>query len=269
MARVNPDGVSRKNSVRLPSAQEMSIRRNYEARLDPTAVPKRIASGRGGYAMTVDDAVAAASLMDRTRVVSPFAGLPVAAQTAEFKTAQGAFGDSDTTGGTWDEYFDYDQSGYNYANLATTVIDPDTGQPTGGPVVSGSGREPAPITLIPTSSINPERPRTVAAGYDGSRKVLTVVFRDGTFYNYYDVSEGEWASFKVNHSKGRYIFAVLDAKPRGTASMASASMAAREGLYRIARTGQWVYDGQLTGQTDRSAARINPTKSKKPRKARK
>jgi hypothetical protein len=46
-------------------------------------------------------------------------------------------------------------------------------------------------------------------------------------------------------------------------------MAAREGLYRIARTGQWVYDGQLTGQTDRSAARINPTKSKKPRKARK
>jgi hypothetical protein len=269
MARVNSDGYTRKTSARLPSAQELSIRRNYEAKADPLGMPKRLASGRGGYASSADEAIAAASLMDRTRVVSPFAGLPVAAQTAEFSTAAGFYGDTDGTGGAWDEYFDSEQSGYDYQNRATTTIDPTTGKPTGGPVVSGSGREPAPISLIPTSTINPDRPRTVAAGYDGGRNVLTVVFRDGTFYNYYDVTEGEWAQFKTTQSKGRFILAWLDAKPRGTANMANASMLAREGLYRIARTGQWVYDGQLTGQTDRSVPRINPTKSRKTRKAKK
>ena len=39
---------------------------------------------------------------------------------------------------------------------------------------------PAALTDIPTSSTNVRRPRTVAAGYDEEREVLTVMFRDGT-----------------------------------------------------------------------------------------
>ena len=261
MARRRSDGLPRVTSARLPSEQELAIRRNHEARANPNLVPKRIASGRGGYAMSADDATAAASLMDRSQFTSPLMGLPVAASVGEFREAAGFFGDSDGSGGLWDEYYDEDQTGYNYDNLATTRI--INGRPYGGPVVSGGGREPAPISIVPTSSTNPERPRTVAAGYDDSRNVLTVVFRDGTFYNYYDVTEPEWNRFKSEHSKGRYILDVLNDKPRGTASMAQASLAAREGLYRIARTGQWIRDGQVSGQIDRTLApRLNPTKSR-------
>jgi hypothetical protein len=62
---------------------------------------------------------------------------------------------------------------------------------------------PADLTDIPTSTTNVSRPRTVAAGYDASRKVLTVVFRDGTLWNYDNVTEGEWLNFQASISKGR------------------------------------------------------------------
>ena len=263
MARKASDARSRATDVRLPSEQELAIRRNYESRSNPSVVPRRVASGRGGYAMSADDAIAAASLMDRSQFSSPLAGLPVAASVGEFKEAAGFFGTSaDSADGLWDEYYDGEQSGYGYRNLATTRI--VRGKPVGGPVTSGSGREPAPISIVPTSTTNPQRPRTVAAGYDDGRNVLTVVFRDGTFYNYYDVTDDEWTQFKASYSKGRYILSVLDGKARGTARMANTSLAAREGLYRIARTGQWVRDGQVSGQIDRSLApRVNPTKSRR------
>jgi len=263
MARRARDGQARATEAVLPSEQELAIRRNYESRANPRLVPRRIASGRDGYAISADDAIAAASLMDRDQFASPLVGLPVAASVGEFKEASGFFGTSaDSSDGLWDEYYDGDQGGYNYRNLATTRI--IKGKPYGGPVTSGRGREPAPISIVPTSTINPERPRTVAAGYDDKRSVLTVVFRDGTFYNYYDVTADEWTQFKASYSKGRYILAVLDGKPRGTARMANASLAAREGLYRIARTGQWVRDGQVSGQIDRSLApRVNPTRSRR------
>lgn len=239
----------------------MAIRRNYEARSNPLT-PKRIVSGRGGYAMSADDAIEAAGLMDRSNFASPLTGLPIAASVGEFKEASDFFGDRDGSGGLWDEYYDDDQSGYGFENLAGRVRN-GTRVP-GTPVTKGRGRGPAPISIVPTSTTNPERPRTVAAGYDDRRSVLTVVFRDGTFYNYYDVNENEWAQFKAEHSKGRYIMAVLDNKPRGTARMANASLAAREGLYRIARTGQWINDGQVGGQIDRSMPpRLNPTKSRR------
>lgn len=260
MARMADDARARTTSATLPSEQELAIRRNFESRLDPL-VPRRVASGRGGYAMTADDAIAAASLMDRSQFTSPLAGLPVSASVGEFKTAAGFFGGADGSGGSWDEYYDGEQGGYRYNNNAKTTI--VGGKPTGGAVVSGRGRQPAPISVVPTSTTNPDRPRTVAAGYDASRSVLTVVFRDGTFYNYYDVAEDEWTQFKSMQSKGRYILSVLDGKARGTARMGSASLASREGLYRIARTGQWVNDGQVSGQIDRSVpARLNPTKSR-------
>lgn len=263
MARKASDAKFSGRAAPLPSEQELAIRRNYEARNNPL-VPKRIASGRGGYAMTTEDAVAAATLMDRSQFVSPIAGLPVAASVGEFKEAAGFFGDSDGSGGLWDEYYDDQQSGYGYTNRAGSVRG-GTRVP-GEAVTAGRGRQPAPISIVPTSTTNPERPRTVAAGYDDRRGVLTVVFRDGTFYNYYDVSEDEWSAFKASYSKGRFIMAVLDNKPRGTARMANASLAAREGLYRIARTGQWINDGQVSGQIDRSMpARLNPTKSRRRR----
>lgn len=263
MARRSSDGRARVTEAQLPSEQELAIRRNYEARANPSMVPKRIASGRGGYAMSAEDAIAAASLMDRSQFSSPLAGLPVAASVGEFREASGFFGTSaDSADALWDDYYDADQGGYDYRNLAGSVRS-GTRVP-GSAVTKGRGREPAPISIVPTSTTNPQRPRTVAAGYDDGRSVLTVVFRDGTFYNYYDVDENEWAQFKASYSKGRYILDVLDGKPRGTARMANASLGAREGLYRIARTGQWTRDGQVSGQIDRSLPpRVNPTRSRR------
>lgn len=279
MAR-NSDARTRKTSVSLPSEQEMAIRRNHESRFDPN-IARRSASGRGGYQMSADDAIAAASLMDRTRVISPFAGLPTAASVGEFRGTTDPYEqeklarqelakiykltDDDSF---WGQDYDEDQSGYDYNNLAQPTLDPSTGRVRGGAVTKGRGRQPAPISVVPTSTTNPDRPRTVAAGYDESRRVLTVVFRDGTFYNYYDVEPEIWQQFKALPSKGQFIIPkVLDNYPRGTANMASASLAAREGLYRIARTGQWVNDGQVSAQYDRSLApRLNPTKSRSRKK---
>ena len=66
-----------------------------------------------------------------------------------------------------------------------------------------SPNAPAALTDVPTSSLNASRPRTVAAGYDENRKILTVVFRDGTIWNYSGVSAGEWQNFHASISKGR------------------------------------------------------------------
>jgi hypothetical protein len=263
MARPS-DGRGRTARVVLPSQQEMAIRTNRESRSEPS-IPKRIASGRGGYAMTAEDAVAAASLMDRSNVVSPLAGLPTAASVGQFTEASSFLDDLS------DEYYEYDQSGYGYTNRSPQAFDAKTTADKARRMGLGNTeRDPAAITILPTSSTNPDRPRTVAAGYDGDREVLTVVFRDGTFYNYYTVSETEWAAFKAEYSKGRYILSKskggggLDDKPRGTARMANTSLAGREGLYRIARTGQWINDGQVSGQFDRSLPpRLNPTRSRR------
>lgn len=62
---------------------------------------------------------------------------------------------------------------------------------------------PAQLTDVPTSSLNASRPRTVAAGYDASRLMLTVVFRDGTVWNYPNVTPGQWQNFHASISKGR------------------------------------------------------------------
>jgi hypothetical protein len=64
---------------------------------------------------------------------------------------------------------------------------------------------PADLTDRPTSTTNVSRPRTLAAGYDQNLNggTLTVVFRDGTFWNYYGVTEGEWQNFHSSISKGK------------------------------------------------------------------
>lgn len=127
----------------------------------------------------------------------------------------------------------------------------DQYDPTTGAEYQNFGETPdmqdesaAPLTVVPTSTINPERPRTVAAGYDKKEQKITVVFRDGTFYNYYHVSPNEWQAFKSRVSKGRYIYSYLDSKPRGPADIAGISATARKAFYRIARGSQKLHGGR-------------------------
>ena len=73
----------------------------------------------------------------------------------------------------------------------------------------------APFTEVPTKTTNPNRPRTTAAGYDPVTRTLTVAFRDGTYWNYYEVTPLEAANFRRANSKGRFIRLYLDHKPYG------------------------------------------------------
>jgi hypothetical protein len=107
---------------------------------------------------------------------------------------------------------------------------------------------PADLTVVPTSTTNPKRPRTVAAGYDEDEEKLTVVFRDGTFYNYYEVDANEWKAFKANRSKGAIIYQMLDFKPRGPADVSSLSKAAQQAFYRFSRGSQIASKGVVAGQ---------------------
>ena len=63
----------------------------------------------------------------------------------------------------------------------------------------------AKLTLKGTSTTNTARPRTTAAGYDKDTKIMTVVFRDGTWWNYYDVPFDIWEDFEYAESKGRFL----------------------------------------------------------------
>jgi hypothetical protein len=110
---------------------------------------------------------------------------------------------------------------------------------------------------VPTSSTNYSRPRTVAAGYTpdpdypkSDNGTMTVVFRDGTFYNYYKVTHGEWQSFHASYSKGKPWLnrgkpgwkqtsdGLFVGKPRGNADMSQVLPEVREALYRVARATQ-------------------------------
>lgn len=65
----------------------------------------------------------------------------------------------------------------------------------------------------PTPSINPPRPRTLAAGYDKETGVMRVRFRDGQVYGYADVTPNEWRNFRRVKSPGRAISRTFNAKP--------------------------------------------------------
>lgn len=112
-------------------------------------------------------------------------------------------------------------------------------------------------TEIPTSTTDYSRPRTVAAGYDAERQTMTVVFRDGTFYNYYEVTRSEWLAFRASISKGnpwlnrrnknQGFDGLFLSKPRGVADVNSISPQVRELLYRVARS-QQVYKSDKLGK---------------------
>jgi hypothetical protein len=105
-------------------------------------------------------------------------------------------------------------------------------------------QEAAPITILPTQTINPKRPRTVAAGYrpntseDSRKGTLTVIFRDGTYYNYYEVDVTTWYYFKAAPSKGRFIARYLDSHPRGYAEISYITARAQQLQYYVSRVNQ-------------------------------
>lgn len=131
---------------------------------------------------------------------------------------------------------------------------------------------PAPITVVPTTTINPPRPRTVAAGWQATDEngagTLTVIFRDGTYYNYYDVPEDVWNGFRASPSKGRYIRSSLDNFSRGRADMSGHASDARaravmEALYAESRAAQtFAYQRGVFNKRSHNATRNSPRPSK-------
>ena len=165
--------------------------------------------------------------------------------------------------GDYFDYFDSQEKALDYlrSNQSIDYRTEEPGTTGSGVAVSGlmagvskTTADAAPITDIPTTTSNPERPRTVAAGWESYEHrrvaggtddvgVLTVVFRDGTYYNYYDVGRGEWMSFRRSRSKGEFIRIFLDAKRHGDASVGAPAAAVSEIIYRIARTSQAIRGG--------------------------
>lgn len=120
---------------------------------------------------------------------------------------------------------------------------------------------PAALSEIPTSSSNASRPRTLAAGWHkevGSNRDpreerfgrLTVMFRDGTLYNYYDVSYAEWRTFKGSLSKGPMLNRAsksqgydgfLLSHPHGPADISEVPEEIQRGIQSMAREAQLKY----------------------------
>lgn len=116
--------------------------------------------------------------------------------------------------------------GQQYQNLSHMPIDfqgnrrggvYDTGEAINTRFANFAGDDD--LVEDPTTTTNVSRPRTVAAAYAPDEEKLTVIFRDGTFYNYYEVTDSEWTKFRNSYSKGPYISQFLDSKPRGVASV--------------------------------------------------
>ena len=190
-----------------------------------------------------------------TGVDNPFQGLPTSASKGEFGEYKEIISMPDTM-----KYFKSDKQhadmGYTQ-NLAGLPYEADSGyarpfyeEDLSIPGYKGPQYEeddsPAALTVVPTSTTNPERPRTVAAGYDAEEEKITVVFRDGTFYNYYEVSNTEWQAFKSRVSKGQYIYKYLDFKPRGAADVQGISQTARKAFYKLSRASQISAKGKKT-----------------------
>lgn len=158
----------------------------------------------------------------------------------------------------------YDISDYYYEGQMVYQHKDHTG--TAGPRVQPAAQKddpnyvytsPAPLSEVPTATSNPSKPRTVGAGFLIDEKAthgkLTIVFRDGTYYNYYDVPLKEWEEFKSLPSKGAYIRSTLDKHSRGPASDVNLDQGIREELYRILRSVQGVAKGRPMDKRQRSA----------------
>lgn len=274
MARVRGGGGAANRRAALPSAQELlnEVGRPYGFGARQTSGMMKALSQEGNFQ-------------------SPFAALPTAASTGEFFETISVLNANETmkyyNPQTQAEANKRNQAGeavflgddVYYVDSQGNFVDRSAGRKfyeedldTGETVIPGEkgpqfgeSDAPAPLSLVPTSTTNPERPRTVAAGYDRNREVLTVVFRDGTYYNYYEVNANEWQDFKTRISKGKYIYQILDYKPRGPANVNSLPSYARTALYRLTRSIQLTSERK---QYDRMAKKNTPKAptATKPRK---
>lgn len=144
-----------------------------------------------------------------------------------------------------------------HGEVETIRIDDDPDEDAGAGTENPRGTAAA-LTVVPTSTTDPTRPRTVAAGYDTKTKTLTVLFRqqgrtdDGDPYNYYDVDNRTWQNFKRARSKGRFILTYLDSHPRGWAEASAVSDFAKAALEPI-HAAQQAAGGFQPGQSTRSA----------------
>jgi len=93
----------------------------------------------------------------QTGRINPFQSLPVSPGSEFYDAIEIFEGDDEEEAG---EFYDPTR----YSNYADEPLD--------------NYDAPAPLTVLPTSTTNYQRPRTVAAGYDPKRETLTVVFRD-------------------------------------------------------------------------------------------
>lgn len=76
-----------------------------------------------------------------------------------------------------------------------------------------AGDDSGLLPYQPTPTINPGRPRTLAAGYDENAMTLRVKFRDGPIYGYYNVPPSVWWRFQRAQSPGRFINSTLQRYP--------------------------------------------------------
>ena len=167
--------------------------------------------------------------------------------------------------------FKYDELDYIYQNQSDIYYRPQNLPSETNMQVDSEYSVAFAESDIPTSSTNYSRPRTVAAGYDAERQTMTVVFRDGTFYNYYQITPGEWRAFKASISKGNPWLnkanknqgtdGLFIGKPRGPAEVQSISPAIRELLYRVVRT-QQIYRGPKL-----SRGKVTPSKARSTQRA--
>jgi hypothetical protein len=160
--------------------------------------------------------------------------------------------------------------GFQTAYFAGQYYDPQN-----SPYNTGEdAKQGVALSDVPTSSSNYKRPRTVAAGYDVDSGTLTVVFRDGTFWNYYNISPGTWIIFHDSFTKGPLLNDSLHNKGRGDglllaqcshhgpADMSNLSAAAQEFIYKIARTAQITYNLKR-GRTVKPPKRQGEMKAKR------
>jgi hypothetical protein len=108
---------------------------------------------------------------------------------------------------------------YTYDDAFVDETDGEDEEREGEEGYNPSGR-PAPLTVIPTTTSNPDRPRTLAAGYDYPHRTMTVLFRDGVLFNFYAVDMREWQSFKSAFSKGVWLEANKPSRMGGGGSWA-------------------------------------------------
>lgn len=67
-----------------------------------------------------------------------------------------------------------------------------------------------PYPQMDTRSSNPERPRTLEAGYDSGNQILRITFREGAVYEYLGVPDHTWETFRRAPSPGRMVDDVLN-----------------------------------------------------------